>query len=391
MVTGRVLHQARYQATLFKPQCSDNNKAPQGVIMDPAPFFKMMVDKSASDLFFSTGAPVTIKVEGKLMPLAEAKLQPGSVKEIAYALMNDDQIEEFERELEMNMGISIKGVGRFRINIFKQRGEVSLVARHVKTDIPSFDELGLPPILKEFIMYPRGLILVAGATGVGKSTTMASMLEYRNINMPGHILTVEDPIEFVYVNKKSIVNQREVGIDTHSYHRALSNAMREAPDVILIGEVRDAETMHQALAYADTGHLCLATIHANNADQTMDRVINFFEKSAREQLLMDLSLNMRAIVAQRLVMGNHGKRLPAIEILMNTPHIAELIQNGQLDEIKEAMNTAHEPGLCTFDQALFNLYKSDRITKEEALKHADSPNDLNLKMRFSGDEESGLY
>jgi twitching motility protein PilU len=351
----------------------------------------MMVDKSASDLFFSTGAPVTIKVEGKLMPLAEAKLQPGSVKEIAYALMNDDQIEEFERELEMNMGISIKGVGRFRINIFKQRGEVSLVARHVKTDIPSFDELGLPPILKEFIMYPRGLILVAGATGVGKSTTMASMLEYRNINMPGHILTVEDPIEFVYVNKKSIVNQREVGIDTHSYHRALSNAMREAPDVILIGEVRDAETMHQALAYADTGHLCLATIHANNADQTMDRVINFFEKSAREQLLMDLSLNMRAIVAQRLVMGNHGKRLPAIEILMNTPHIAELIQNGQLDEIKEAMNTAHEPGLCTFDQALFNLYKSDRITKEEALKHADSPNDLNLKMRFSGDEESGLY
>jgi twitching motility protein PilU len=237
-------------------------------------------------------------------------------------------------------------------------------------------------------MYPRGLILVAGATGVGKSTTMASMIEYRNQNVPGHILTVEDPIEFVYVNKKSIVNQREVGIDTHSFHNALSNAMREAPDVILIGEVRDAETMHHALAYSDTGHLCLATIHANNADQTMDRVINFFDKSAREQLLMDLSLNLRAIVAQRLVMGVHGKRLPAIEILMNTPHVGELIQNGQLDEIKEAMSNAHEPGLCTFDQALFNLYRGERITKEEALKHADSPNDLNLKMRFAGDEDS---
>lgn len=359
--------------------------------MDPSAFFKMMVEKNASDIFFSVGAPISIKIEGKLQPTSDSRLKPGSVKDMAYHLMSDKQIEEFEEILEMNFGISIGGVGRFRVNVYRQRGEVGMVVRYVKTNIPSVEELGLPTLLNELVMLPRGLILVSGATGTGKSTTMSAMIEYRNQNTASHVITVEDPIEFMYTNKKSIVDQREVGIDTLSYHNALVNAMREAPDVILIGEVRDAETMQHAMSYADTGHLCLATIHANNADQTMDRVINFFEKAAREQLLMDLSLNLRAIISQRLVLGVNEKRIPAIEILLNTPHIAELIHAGELNEIKAAMDKAHEPGLCTFDQALFKLFTARRITKEEALHHADSPNDLSLKMRFGADEGMGAY
>jgi len=358
--------------------------------MDITPFFKMMVDKNASDIFFSVGAPVSIKIEGKIEPLANAPLQPGSVKEIAYQLMTDEQAAEFEQILEMNLGKTIEGVGRFRINIFLQRGEYALVARHIKTSISTIQQLGMPDVLNDLIMEPRGLILVSGATGVGKTTTMAAMLNYRNKNRNNHILTVEDPIEYLFVNEKSIVNQREVGIDTRTFENALQNAMREAPDVILIGEIRTKETMEHALAYADSGHLVLSTVHANNADQTMDRMLNFFSKEVREHVLMDIALNLRAVISQRLVMGKDSKRLPAVEILLNTPYIAELIQNGQMNEIKRAMSEGQDVNLQTFDQSLFKLYQAGKITDEEALRHADSRNDLKLKMRFSGGDDTAF-
>jgi twitching motility protein PilU len=281
------------------------------------------------------------------------------------------------------MAIAVKDAGRFRINVFKQRGEVGMVIRAIKSEIPTIEQLRLPQLFKDLIMEPRGLILVVGATGSGKSTTLAAMIDHRNINTSGHILTVEDPIEYLYRHKKSVVNQREVGLDTHSYHEALKNAMREAPDVILIGEIRDAETMEAAISFSETGHLCLATLHSNNADQTLERILNFFPESAHRNILMNLALNLRSVISQRLVMGKDGRRLPAVEVLLNTPLIRDMIRRGQIHEMKEAMDRSLQEGMCTFDQALYALYKDGRIDLEEALAKADSRDGLALKIRLA--------
>ncbi|MGD8568373.1 MAG: PilT/PilU family type 4a pilus ATPase [Gammaproteobacteria bacterium] len=351
--------------------------------MDINKYLKLMVDKNASDMFFSSGAPVNIKIEGKTSPVGQTALQPGVVKNIAYSLMNEQQIESFEANLEMNLAISMPGTGRFRINIFRQRGELAMVIRYIKSHIPTISELHLPPILQKLIMEPRGLVLIVGATGSGKTTTLASMIDSRNQKTTGHILTIEDPMEYIHKNAKSIVDQREVGIDTLSYSNALKNAMREAPDVILIGEIRDRETMQHAISYAETGHLCLSTLHANNASQTLDRIVNFFPESAHHQLLVDLSLNLRAIVSQRLIIGVDGKRVPAVELLLNTPYIAELIQKGEFDKLTDVMEHNTEQGMHTFDQALFELFNQGKISEEEALRNANSRNNLTLRINLA--------
>jgi twitching motility protein PilU len=357
--------------------------------MDIGYFLKLMTEKGASDMFLTTGAPVHIKVEGKLYPLGNTGLPGGMVKKIAYSLMDEGQVPAFERDLEMNMAIAVKDAGRFRINVFKQRGEVGMVIRAIKSEIPNFEALKLPAVLRTLIMEPRGLILVVGATGSGKSTTLAAMIDYRNLNTSGHILTIEDPIEFLHKHKKSIVNQREVGLDTHGYHDALKNAMREAPDVILIGEIRDVETMEAAISFSETGHLCLATLHSNNADQTLERILNFFPESAHKNILMNLALNLKAVVSQRLVIGKDGKRLPAVEILINTPMIRDLMRRGQVHEIKEAMDRSLQEGMQTFDQALYSLFKEGKIELEEALTKADSRDGLALKIRLAEGGEPG--
>jgi twitching motility protein PilU len=346
-------------------------------------FLKLMTEKNASDMFLSTGAPVNIKVEGRLYPLGNTGLPPGMVKKIAYSLMDEGQVPQFERELELNLAIAVKDAGRFRINVFKQRGEIGMVIRAIKSEIPSFDQLHLPPVVRDLIMEKRGLILVVGATGSGKSTTLASMIDYRNMNTSGHILTVEDPIEFLHRHKKSIVNQREVGLDTKSYHNALKNAMREAPDVILIGEILDQETMEAAIAFSETGHLCLATLHSNNADQTMERILNFFPEAAHKNILMNLSLNLKAIISQRLVVAKDNKRRAAVEIMINTPLVRDMIRRGQIHEMKEAMDRSLDAGMQTFDQALYRLYKEGTIELEEALRNADSRDGLALKIRLA--------
>jgi twitching motility protein PilU len=351
--------------------------------MDIGYFLKLMTEKNASDMFLTTGAPVNIKVEGKLYPLGNTGLPGGMVKKIAYSLMDEGQVPAFERDLELNLAIAVKDAGRFRINVFKQRGEVGMVIRAIKSEIPSFEALRLPPILRDLIVEPRGLILVVGATGSGKSSTLASMIDYRNATQSGHILTIEDPIEFLHKHKKSIVNQREVGLDTRSYHDALKNAMREAPDVIMIGEILDTTTMEAAIAFSETGHLCLSTLHSNNADQTMERILNFFPESAHKNILMNLSLNLRAIISQRLVVGKDGRRVPAVEILLNTPLIRDMIRRGQIHELKEAMDRSLAEGMQTFDQSLFRLYKEGKVELEEALKKADSRDGLALKIRLS--------
>lgn len=351
--------------------------------LDIKPVLKFMVEKNGSDLFFSTGTPIHIEIEGKTMPVNSQSMAPGTVKEIAYSLMSPTQIEEFEETLEMNFAMSVHEVGRFRVNVFRQRGEVSMVIRYIKGTIPSFETLGLPPVLKDIIMRPRGLVLVVGSTGSGKSTTLASMIDYRNENTTGHILTLEDPIEFVHNHKKSVVDQREVGIDTRSFEDGLRNAMRQAPDVILIGEVRDMEGMKHALAYAETGHLCLATLHANNANQAIERVISFFPQDARPGLLLGLSLNLVSIISQRLVPGTQTKRVAAMEVLLNSPYISELIQKQKLEEIKEIMADNTDIGMGTFDQSLFKLFTAGRINEENALQNADSRNDLSLKIRLA--------
>lgn len=351
--------------------------------MDIGYFLKLMREKNASDLFLSTGAPVYIKVEGKLYALGNNGLPTGMVKKIAYSLMDEEQIKVFEHELEYNMAISIREVGRFRVNCFKQRGEIAMVIRAIKSEIPTIEELKLPQTLKRIINEPRGLVLVVGSTGSGKSTALAAMIDHRNETQTGHILTIEDPIEFMHRHKKSLVNQREVGFDTHGFHNALKNAMREAPDVILIGEILDATTMEAAISFAETGHLCLATLHSNNADQTLERILNFFPGSAHKNILMNLALNLRAVISLRLVVGVDGRRLPATEILINTPMIRDLIRRGQIHEVKEAMDTSLEEDIHTFDQSLFRMYKDGKITLDEVLLKADSRDGLALKVRLS--------
>jgi twitching motility protein PilU len=344
--------------------------------MDLTQLFKFMADKQASDMYISAGAPVLMKIEGETLPLNSQILDGKTVRKIAYSLMTQEEIKAFEAEHEMNFGYLVENTGKFRINVFHQRGDVALVARFVRSQIPSIESLGLPPILKELVMEKRGLILVVGQAGSGKSTTLASMIDYRNANRTGHILLVEDPIEYLHAYKKSIVNQREVGLDTHSYTTALLNAVREAPDVLMIGEIRDRDTMQQAMIYAETGHLMLSTLHANNSYHALNRIINLFPHEARDHLLHDLSISLKAVISQRLVRGVNGKRVPAMEILVNSPYVAELIKSGETEKIKEAMEQSLTPGSQTFEQALFALYQEGKISLDEALANADSRTNL---------------
>lgn len=355
--------------------------------MDITAYLKSMVDHEASDLFFSVGAPVNIKIEGKTKSIGTDILSSQDTHALAYSIMSDEQAASFEANLELNMAISMKELGRFRVNVYRQRGETAMVIRYIKNKIPSIESLGLPVILKKLIMEKQGLILVVGSTGSGKSTTLASMINYRNENKHGHILTIEDPIEFVHEHKKSVVDQREVGLDTRSYGEALKNALREAPDVIVIGEIRDRETMRHAIHFAETGHICLSTLHANNANQTLERIINFFPDTAHHGLLMDLAQHLKAIISQRLIPGIDAKRIPAVEIMLNTPYISELIEEAKIDEIKNAMTQAELDGMQTFDQSLYNLFKESKISMEDALRNADSKNNLRLRLRLENPEE----
>jgi twitching motility protein PilU len=351
--------------------------------MDFKDYLKILALKDGSDLYLSTGAPPCAKFHGVLKPLEKISMTPGKVKEIAYSVLSPEQIKEFEHKLEMNLAISESGVGRFRINIFRQRNEVSMVVRNIKTDIPKLENLGLPDALPKVIMEKRGLILFVGGTGSGKSTSLAALIDYRNSNAGGHIITIEDPVEYVHAHKKSIVNQREVGVDTLSFADALKNTLRQAPDVILIGEIRDRETMEHALAFAETGHLAISTLHANSANQALDRIINFFPEERRPQLLNDLSNNLRAFISQRLTPTVDGKRCAAVEVLLGSPTVKELIRRGDLHAIKEVMEKSENMGMQTFDGALFHLYKAGTVSMDEALKNADSPNNLRLRINLS--------
>ncbi len=351
--------------------------------MDITPYLNLLRDKNGSDLFFTVGAPVKIKIEGTINSVGKTQLTGELVKAAAYSIMNEKQIKGFEDTMECDFAIALEDRSvRFRVNVFRQRGEVSMVLRRIPADIPTIEQLGLPDILHDLIMNRRGLLLMVGATGSGKSTTLAAMINERNQHMSGHILTIEDPVEFSHPNLKSIVNQREVGVDTLTYRNALRASLREAPDVILIGEIRDRETMEAALELCNTGHLAISTLHANNANQAMERVINLFPQDLHKQLFMDLSLNLRAVVSQRLVKGVDNMRVAAIEILINTPHIADLILKGELHELKEAMEGSGSRGMQTFDMALHNLLKEERISLEEALSNADSRTNLEAKINF---------
>jgi twitching motility protein PilU len=338
--------------------------------------FQLMSEKQASDIFISAGAPIHIKIQGNTLPVNQQVMLPDMIEKIAYELMSPEQIKTFEASWEMNLSFGVPQVGNFRVNIFRQRGSTSIVIRFILGNIPPLDELGLPAVLEDLIMEKRGLILIVGATGSGKSTTIASMLDHRNAHRSGHILTVEDPIEFLFKHKKSIVNQREIGMDTADWQSALKNAMRQAPDCILIGEIRDKETMQAAIAYAQTGHLCLATLHANNSYHALNRIISFFPLENRPALFLDLSVALRAIVSQRLVKKPDGKRTPTSEVMLNTRHISELIERGEVQGIKDAMEQTLAPGSQTFEQDLFRLYREDVITLDEALANADSPTNL---------------
>ena len=346
-------------------------------------YLRMLVQNDGSDLYLTVDAPPAAKFQGVLRPLEPIKLTRERLKEIAYGLMDFEQQKAFEHQPELNLAISEQGIGRFRINIFKQRNCFSLVIRNIKVEIPNADKLGLPEILKKTIMEKRGLILFIGGTGSGKSTSLAALIDHRNANSSGHIITIEDPIEYIHPHKKSLVNQREVGVDTLSYEDALKNTLRQAPDVILIGEIRSQETMEHALAFAETGHLCLSTLHANNSNQALDRIINFFPEERRNQLLLDLSLNLKAFVSQRLVPTLDGKRTAAIEILLGTQLVKDLIHKGDVHAIKEAMEKSENVGMQTFDSHLLRLFKEGIISLDEALANSDSPNNLKLKINLS--------
>ena len=348
---------------------------------------RAMVAKKASDLFITAGFPPAIKLDGKMTPVANQALTPQHTTELTRAMMNDKQAQEFEATKECNFAIAPGGIGRFRVNAFVQQGRIGMVLRTITTTIPKFEELNLPPVLKDICMTKRGLIILVGGTGCGKSTTLAAMTGYRNENSYGHIVTIEDPIEFTHDHKNCVVTQREVGVDTESWFSALKNTLRQAPDVILIGEIRDRETMDYAVAFSETGHLCLATLHANSANQALDRIINFFPQDRRSQLLMDLSLNIRAMVSQRLIPKKDGRgRVAAVEVMLNSPLIQDLIFKGEVHEIKAIMAKSRELGMQTFDQHLFDLYEEGLISYEDALRNADSVNELRLMIKLHGKE-----
>ena len=345
---------------------------------------RLMVSRNGSDLFITAEFPPAIKVDGKVTKVSPQPLNAGHTLALARSIMNDKQVADFERTKEGNFAIAPPGIGRFRVNIFIQQGKVGMVLRVIPQVLPTIDGLGVPQILKEIVLSKRGLCILVGATGSGKSTTLASMVDWRNENSYGHIITVEDPVEFVHAHKNCVVTQREVGLDTDSWEAALKNTLRQAPDVILMGEIRDRETMEHAVAFAETGHLCLATLHANSANQALDRIINFFPEERRSQLLMDLSLNLKALVSQRLIPKQDGKgRLAAVEVMLNSPLISDLIFKGEVSEIKEIMKKSRQAGMQTFDQALYDLYEANAITYEDALRNADSLNDLRLQIKLN--------
>jgi twitching motility protein PilU len=355
---------------------------PPNLTDDLGAYLQYMVELEGSDLFLTVGAVPTVKIEGTMRALPLPALAPNRVKELAYSMMNESQMRQFEENLECDLAVSMEALGRFRLNVYVQRGQVSMVVRYVKDKIPSMAALKMPLIAQKLALLKRGLVLVVGAAGSGKSTTLAAMIDHRNEAMPGHILTIEDPIEFLHEHKKCVVDQREVGLDTHSFEEALRHAMREAPDLIMIGEIRDQLTMQHALNYAETGHLCVSTLHANNANQAIERIINFFPEQSKKQTLMDLSLNLRGVVAQRLIEGINGRRVPATEIMLQSPFISDLIQKGLIDQIKEAIGKSVEIGMHTFDQSLYDLYSRHDISLAQALDNADSKTDLSLRIRL---------
>jgi twitching motility protein PilU len=358
--------------------------------IDIQAFFKTMVELEASDLYLTVARPPMYRVDGKIEARGEHLFKPEDLRELAHGMLNEKQRGEFAQALEMNMAMSLPGIARFRVNMFQQRGSVGMVIRRIKADVLSLAEMGLPSILQDVVMTKRGLVLVVGATGSGKSTSLAAMIDHRNANEAGHIITIEDPIEFVHRHKQSVVTQREVGFDTHSFQSALKNTLRQAPDVILIGEIRDTETMEAAIVFAETGHLCLGTLHSNNANQAIERIMNFFPSERHAQIYLQLSLNLRAIISQRLIPSLDGKRVAALEILMDTPRLKDLIKKGDVDALKEGMEQGIQEGCQTFDQALFSLYRDKKIGLEQALANADSANNLRLKIKLAGlkvDEE----
>lgn len=348
---------------------------------------RLMLSKKASDLFITAGFPPALKIDGKMTPVSQQHLSAAHTEALARAIMNDKQTAEFEQTKECNFAINPAGIGRFRVNTFVQQQRIGLVLRTITTTIPDFDALGLPPVLKEVVMSKRGLVIFVGGTGSGKSTSMAALIGHRNKNSYGHIITIEDPVEYVHEHINCIITQREVGVDTESWEAALKNTLRQAPDVILIGEIRDRETMEHAIAFAETGHLCMGTLHANSANQALDRIINFFPEERRQQLLMDLSLNLRGLIAQRLIPKKDSKgRVAAIEIMLNSPLISDLIFKGDVHEIKQIMKKSRELGMQTFDMALFDLYEAGFISYEDALRNADSMNELRLQIKLEGKE-----
>lgn len=359
-------------------------------MLDLSKLLSVMKEHDASDLYLSAESPPSYRIKGSVKPAGSKILTSEDTEHLALSIMKDDQQAEFQKTNEMNLALHFNDFGRFRVNIFRQKGSIALVIRRIKTEIPTFEDLELPSVFKEISMAKRGLVLVVGATGSGKSTTLAAMIDYRNNNQAGHIITIEDPLEYIHFHKKSIISQREIGMDTHSYELALKNALRQAPDVILIGEIRDTTTMEAAISFAETGHLCLATLHSNNANQAMERIMNFFPVERHKQIYLQLGLNLKAVVSQRLVRTVDKQRVAAVEILLGSPRIKDLIHKGQIAEIKEAMEKGSTIGMQTFDMHLFELYKSGKISLDEALKNADSANNLRLKIKLAQEKSESV-